>query len=355
MRVRARPTQGRSITFLAFLALALAAPSTVLGAGGTSATPIPKPRQMVRGEASGYRLPFATGLEVPIEQGWNTRYSHNGRSAYAYDFGLHLGTPVLAAASGVVAFTHTGETRCGGSELRNKANVVTINHPDGSATQYGHLSTVDVEVGDVVWAGRVIGTSGNTGYTGCMPHLHFARQVQGSLVTRSLPVYFQGYEGAQFVSGEVIQANPPQDCAKVLDMAIADDDATNAFCGRYFAGEFDGPALFSRGDGVLDVKRKQGGAGGYWLDGVDAYSARWSGRFDFAPSWYTFRIEATGGVRVILDGVVLLDAWDDVKGTRTFELRRRMRPGAYTLVVEHRSTRQVDRIGVDWSPFRIDR
>src|SRR4029453_5376613 len=74
----------------------------------------PGPRQMVPGEDSGYRLPFESDRKIHIGQGWNTEYSHSGLSEYAYDFGLPDGTPVVAAASGVVAFTHTGETTCGG-------------------------------------------------------------------------------------------------------------------------------------------------------------------------------------------------------------------------------------------------
>jgi murein DD-endopeptidase MepM/ murein hydrolase activator NlpD len=137
LRVAVRPSQGRTILFLAFLALA--APTTVLGAGGTVPPVVPEPREMVLGAASGYRLPFKGGMEVQVVQGWGTSYSHNGRSEYAYDFGLYNGTPVVAAATGVVAYTHSGETRCGGPELRPYANLVTINHPDGSATSYGHL------------------------------------------------------------------------------------------------------------------------------------------------------------------------------------------------------------------------
>ena len=98
------------------------------------------------------------GLDVYIHQGWNSSYSHNGRSEYAYDFGLQLNTPVLAAASGIVSYVHGGETACGGASLRNHANYVTIDHPDGSSTQYGHLSTVEVEVGDIVEVGQEIAT-----------------------------------------------------------------------------------------------------------------------------------------------------------------------------------------------------
>lgn len=49
---------------------------------------------------------------------------------------------------------------------------IRIRHEDGSLTIYGHLSKIDVEVGQIVVEGQAIGITGNTGAsTG--PHLHF--------------------------------------------------------------------------------------------------------------------------------------------------------------------------------------
>jgi murein DD-endopeptidase MepM/ murein hydrolase activator NlpD len=166
--------------------------------------PVPEPRVQEPGDTAGYRLPIAPGQELRIEQGWNSTFSHNGKNAYAYDIGMPLGTDVFAAAAGLVAFTHDGETACGGKDLLKKANYVTIYHADGSATLYAHLSAVGVKVGDIVAAGQVIGKSGNTGYTNCVPHLHFARQYQGKSVSQSVPVYFEGYAKQQFHTGDVV-------------------------------------------------------------------------------------------------------------------------------------------------------
>ena len=48
---------------------------------------------------------------------------------------------------------------------------VLIEHPNGLATLYAHLSSVSVQKSATVVTGQVIGFSGNTGYaTG--PHLH---------------------------------------------------------------------------------------------------------------------------------------------------------------------------------------
>ena len=307
---------------------------------------------MVPGDVSGYRIPFQTGRKVTIEQGWNDPYSHTGKSRFAYDFGVRMWTPVVASAAGVVAFTRTGNRKCGGEEMRKYANLVTINHADGSATQYGHLSTVSVKVGQVVKAGQVIGRSGKTGYTNCQPHLHFARQLQGRAVTRSIPIYFQGYEKKRLHSGDVVQAKST--CRARLADATEGDEATETFCGTYYKGKFKGSSLFSRKDGQIDLDLEKEGPGGYWLDKARPFSVRWAGRFEFAPWWYTFRIEATGGVRVIVDGVVLVDAWDDSDQTRVFEFRQRMRAGVRAIEVEHYTKHKNDRVKVDWIPFLID-
>jgi len=47
------------------------------------------------GPVAAFRLPFEGGESFTVTQGWNTPYSHNGLSAYAYDFALPAGTPVI--------------------------------------------------------------------------------------------------------------------------------------------------------------------------------------------------------------------------------------------------------------------
>lgn len=88
-------------------------------------------------------------------------------SCYYYggiDWGTPNGTPIKAAASGIVDEMHYDETGYG--------THVRIRHEEGYLTIYGHLGDIYVKFGDPVYAGEVIGHSGNTGNsTG--PHLHF--------------------------------------------------------------------------------------------------------------------------------------------------------------------------------------
>ncbi|MEU2285633.1 M23 family metallopeptidase [Streptomyces sp. NPDC013178] len=84
--------------------------------------------------------------------------SHTG-----IDFHASSGTPVHAVGLGTVV-----EAGWGGAY----GNQVVIRMNDGTYTQYGHLSSISVSVGQKVTPGQRIGLSGATGnVTG--PHLHF--------------------------------------------------------------------------------------------------------------------------------------------------------------------------------------
>ena len=85
------------------------------------------------------------------------------------DFQAEPGTPILAAAGGVVV---TQEFH------PNYGNMVEIDHGKDLVTRYAHASAVFVKKGDLVKRGQKIAAVGNTGRsTG--PHLHFEVRVQG--------------------------------------------------------------------------------------------------------------------------------------------------------------------------------
>ena len=79
------------------------------------------------------------------------------------DLAAAQGTPVLAAADGVV--------RMAGSH-KSYGNYLRILHADGDETLYAHMQYLFVKAGECVTAGQSLGTVGETGNaTG--PHLHF--------------------------------------------------------------------------------------------------------------------------------------------------------------------------------------
>ncbi|SPJ16433.1 Peptidase M23B (fragment) [Burkholderiales bacterium] len=85
------------------------------------------------------------------------------------DFAAPVGTPILAAAGGVVV---SAETR------PDFGNMVEIDHGKGVSTMYAHTSRMLVKSGDIVRKGQKIAEVGTTGRsTG--PHLHFEVHVNG--------------------------------------------------------------------------------------------------------------------------------------------------------------------------------
>lgn len=89
--------------------------------------------------------------------------THNG-----VDFGAKVGTPIKAALSGTIIGAGDTDLTCKGASF---GRWVLIKHDNGLASIYAHLSVINVQEGQRVVTGEIIGLSGNTGYsTG--PHLH---------------------------------------------------------------------------------------------------------------------------------------------------------------------------------------
>jgi murein DD-endopeptidase MepM/ murein hydrolase activator NlpD len=77
-----------------------------------------------------------------------------------------LGSPVYAAKSGYVQYSHENVASSGGF-----GKFLIILHSDGTYTRYAHLQTIKHLVDPYVEEGVQIGTLGNTGTT--YSHLHF--------------------------------------------------------------------------------------------------------------------------------------------------------------------------------------
>jgi murein DD-endopeptidase MepM/ murein hydrolase activator NlpD len=89
------------------------------------------------------------------------------------DIAAPLGTPVMAAADGLVVAVGHGNFGYG--------NYVVVAHGGGIATLYAHLLQTNASVGDKVARGQVIGLEGSTGFsTG--PHVHFELRINDQAV-----------------------------------------------------------------------------------------------------------------------------------------------------------------------------
>jgi len=99
-------------------------------------------------------------------------FAHEAAMHTGIDFRGEIGEPIHATAGGIV--TVAGWT--GGY-----GKMIEIDHGNGLATRYGHLSEIDVDIGQAVRAGAVIGKLGSTGRsTG--PHLHYETRLNGEAV-----------------------------------------------------------------------------------------------------------------------------------------------------------------------------
>jgi murein DD-endopeptidase MepM/ murein hydrolase activator NlpD len=88
------------------------------------------------------------------------------------DFRGDMGEPIHATAAGTV--TNAGWS--GGY-----GRMVEVDHGNGLATRYGHLSQIDVKVGDAIRISQVVGRMGSSGRsTG--PHLHYETRIDGEAV-----------------------------------------------------------------------------------------------------------------------------------------------------------------------------
>jgi len=79
------------------------------------------------------------------------------------DIANRYGAPALAASHGIVVFA---------GKMKDFGYMVEISHGYGYRTRYGHLSQVNVKVGDEIKHGHLLGRIGSSGRsTG--PHLHY--------------------------------------------------------------------------------------------------------------------------------------------------------------------------------------
>jgi len=115
-------------------------------------------------------LPDNTFVDVTYRYGStqeNKREPHHG-----VELLNKFGTPVHAAGDGVVQFAGPDKEAVYSPWRDFYGNVIVIRHANKLYTLYGHLSKTNVEVGDEVKAGDLIGEVGHTGVaTGS--HLHF--------------------------------------------------------------------------------------------------------------------------------------------------------------------------------------
>ena len=116
---------------------------------------------------AGPAAPLRWPVRGDLTSGFGPR---NGSQHDGIDIRAPAGTPVAAAADGLVVHSSRGVPGYG--------NLIILKHAGGRSTVYAHNRTLAVQVGDRVRAGQVIAEVGATGRaTG--PHLHFEVRQDG--------------------------------------------------------------------------------------------------------------------------------------------------------------------------------
>jgi murein DD-endopeptidase MepM/ murein hydrolase activator NlpD len=93
---------------------------------------------------------------------------------------IHTGIDLRGETGEPVHATAAGRVSIAGRE-GGYGNMIEIDHGNGLATRYGHLSEIGVKVGQTVRIGDIIGRIGSTGRsTG--PHLHYETRINGEAV-----------------------------------------------------------------------------------------------------------------------------------------------------------------------------
>lgn len=128
---------------------------------------------LMRDRIQSKMLPTVQPVNVAYNaSGFGVRHDpFNGRSAFheGIDFAAPTGTPIVAAAGGVVI----------AAEYHYQyGNILEIDHGNDIVTRYAHASRLHAKLGDIVKRGQHIANIGSTGRsTG--PHLHFEVRVKG--------------------------------------------------------------------------------------------------------------------------------------------------------------------------------
>ncbi len=146
-----------------------------------------------------YFPPFEKNTSVRISQAFGGKFSHTDKqNKYAVDLVMPVNTPIHAARTGIVVEVNNDFFKGGTKQAYiSRANSIRILHEDGSMAVYAHLAleTAQVYPGLKVYAGQLIGYSGNTGFSSG-PHLHFAVLLNKGMVLVSIPFKFKSADGS---------------------------------------------------------------------------------------------------------------------------------------------------------------
>lgn len=136
-------------------------------------------------------IPSSKPVNVGVGSGFGFRtdpFTSRPALHTGLDFPADVGTPIVAAAGGVVRTVEVHSAY---------GNMLEIDHGNGLVTRYAHTSAILVKPGDFVKRGQTVAKVGTTGRsTG--PHLHFEVMLDGVM-----------QDPAKFLAGKVLPGMGP--------------------------------------------------------------------------------------------------------------------------------------------------
>ena len=121
------------------------------------------------------------------------------------DYAVPTGTPIKAVADGTITGTVTTFTGSGG-------RMIFQSFPSGHNADYLHLSRIDVQPGQAVKQGQVIGLVGGSGLgkeNGYGAHLHFSFRVGGKPTMGAGNIDYEAFRGAPTSAAPAAPAKAP--------------------------------------------------------------------------------------------------------------------------------------------------
>lgn len=131
--------------------------------------------------------PTGLSLAWPASSRRISYYFHDANYPFI-SYGEHTGIDIITSQSSSVYSAGDGEVIDVADNRNTSYNYITIRHANGLTSTYGHLSRIDIKMGDRVMEGQKIGLSGGKpGTIGAGPyttgaHLHFEVSLNGELV-----------------------------------------------------------------------------------------------------------------------------------------------------------------------------
>jgi len=177
--------------------------------------PSPAPGATLAASATPAALRFPLQRPIPgaiVERSYPYGSTQNGarEAHHGVEFYQPFGTPVMAAADGVVAFAGDDKLTLLAWVTGFYGNVVVLEHQINGQTVftlYAHLSKIDVQAGQTVAAGKKIGEVGASG-TAIGSHLHFEVRVgvNDYFSTRNPEIWLEPLPGNGTLAGRIIDA-----------------------------------------------------------------------------------------------------------------------------------------------------